>query len=461
MRRILFAVTTFAAFTAAVRTPAAAQDQPPGISLRGGYTAAERAAVAVRPFAGIGATAVLLDSMSTIVERDLTMSDRFDMIATPASLATGPVNYSAWNGLRAWYLVTGDVTATAAGYELELTLHDVVYSKVKSLTRYRIPAPTAPDFRLALHAISDEIVRTITNQPGAAATRIAFERQNRPTVANDKGTYDLLIVDADGFGMRRLSGAVGQIYSPAWSPDGTRLVYMQGADAGQRIVERDIQTGATRVISSAPLSITPVYSPDGKQIAYSAWYGESRGANSELFVYDAVRNCCAKRITSSPLEDQSPTYSPDGSQIAFMSSRLGSMPHIWVMPSAGGAATLITPYVVGQNGYYFAPDWSPTSSEIVFAGHWNSRGNYQIMIADAKRAQGQIRQLTSQGDNEDPSWAPDGRHIVFSSGVGDQQLSLYVIDAVTETRRRLVAGGKLRMSDWSPPLARASDYVVR
>jgi TolB protein len=117
--------------------------------------------------------------------------------------------------------------------------------------------------------------------------------------------------------------------------------------------------------------------------------------------------------------------------------------------------------VVGQKGYYFAPDWSPVNSEIVFSGHWNSRGTYQIMIADARRAQGQIRQLTTQGDNEDPSWAPDGRHIVFSSGVGDQQLSLYVIDAVTETRRKLVDGGKLRMADWSPPLARASDYVVR
>ena len=69
--------------------------------------------------------------------------------------------------------------------------------------------------------------------------------------------------------------------------------------------------------------------------------------------------------------------------------------------------------------------------------------------------------LTSTGDNEDPSWAPDGRHIVFSSGVGDQQLSLYVIDAVSKKRRLLTGGsGKLRMSDWSPILARASDYVI-
>ncbi len=440
-----------------------AQDQPSAIALRGGYNAAERAAVAVRPFAGAGASADVLDSMATIVRRDLAYSDRFEMVTTPSTLATGAVNYPAWNALRAWYLVTGDAVATANGYELTLTVHDVVYSKVKTSARYRIPAmnaTTTAAFRMALHALADEVVRTISNQPGHAATRIAFNRQNKAGSANATGSFDLLIVDSDGFGLRRLSGATGQIYSPAWSPDGKKLAYMQGSAAGQRIVEQDIQTGATRVISSAPMSTTAAYSPDGSRIAFSAWHEQGRESNAELYEYDAVRNCCAKRLTSARLEDQSPTYSPDGSRIAFMSSRLG-LPHIYVMPAAGGAGTLLTPYVVGQKGYYFGPDWSPTSDEIVFAGHWNSRGTYQIMIADARRAQGQIRQLTTAGDNEDPSWAPDGRHIVFSSGVGDQQLSLYVIDAVTETRRKLVDGGKLRMSDWSPPLARASDYVVR
>jgi TolB protein len=83
------------------------------------------------------------------------------------------------------------------------------------------------------------------------------------------------------------------------------------------------------------------------------------------------------------------------------------------------------------------------------------------MLGDADRPGAQVRQLTNDGDNEDPSWAPDGRHIVYSSGVGEQQLSLYVIDTVTLTKRRLVDGGKLRMSDWSPVLARAADIQVR
>ncbi|MEO5511608.1 MAG: hypothetical protein ABIV28_07925 [Longimicrobiales bacterium] len=460
MRRLLFAAVMITALSAALARPAYAQDpaqQPSAIALRGGYTATDRAAVAVRNFVGAATNPATLDTMATIIRRDLSFSDRFQMLSTPSTLQAGAIDYAAWNALRTWFLVTANVVPASNGYELELTLHDVVYSRVKVTTRYRIPSDGAPDFRMALHAIADEIVKSITNQPGSAATRIAFNRQNKAMTANATGTFDLLIVDYDGFGMKRLGGASGQIYSPEWSPDGRKLIYMQGSPAGQQVVERDIQSGATRVISNAGLSTTPAYSPDGSRIAFSAWQEQGRNSNAEIFEYQGGR---VRRLTNSAKADQSPTYSPDGSQIAFMSSRLG-LPHIYVMPSNGGNATQLTPYVAGMNGYYFGPDWSPTGSKIAFAGHWNSRGTYQILIADAQRAGGQIRQLAAAGDNEDPSWAPDGRHIVFSSGVGDQQLSLYVIDEVTETKRKLVDGGKLRMSDWSPPLARASDYVVR
>jgi TolB protein len=144
-----------------------------------------------------------------------------------------------------------------------------------------------------------------------------------------------------------------------------------------------------------------------------------------------------------------------------MSSRLG-MPHIYVMPAAGGAAQLISPFVRGQRGYYTSPDWSPTGSRIAFHGHWNSRGTYQIMLADANRPGAQIRQLTSEGANEDPSWAPDGRHLVFThAGVRGTSPGLYVIDTETGNRRPLLTGSDgYRLADWSPPLLRAAAIAL-
>ena len=115
-------------------------------------------------------------------------------------------------------------------------------------------------------------------------------------------------------------------------------------------------------------------------------------------------------------------------------------------------ATLISPYNYGEPGEYAAPDWSPTSDEIAFAGR--SRGELQIMIARASHP-GIAQQITSAGRNEDPAWAPDGRHIVYT-GVGRDGSGLYVIDTQTGNIRKLLSGAKLQMADWSPVLKRIS-----
>lgn len=438
----------------AVTTPLRAQDNPPaGISLTGRYDPASRPGVSVRPFAGAGATAAMIDTIGRIVNRDLTYSDRYTMVAPTAALATGPIDYKGWTSLGTSYLVTGDVTATAGGHELTVTVHDVPYARVKDAKRYRIPAMSAADFRMAVHAAADEVVRVLSAAPGSAATRVAFTRQNKSTTANGTGSYDLLVVDSDGFGLKRLVGGSAQLYSPSWSPDGRKIIYALG---GSQIVERDPATGAARVLRSETGLQTPTYSPDGRRISYASWINK----NAELFEFDAASGGGVRRITNSQRDDFGAAYSADGTQIVFTTSRLG-LPHIYMMSVAGGNPQLLSPYVVGRKGYYFSPDWSPTSSEIVFSGHWDSQGVFQILLADATRPGAQVTLLTTDGDNEDPSWAPDGKHVVYSSGVGDQQLSLYVIDTATKTKRRLVDGGKLRMSDWSPLIARAADYAVR
>lgn len=452
-------ITLFA--LVALALPAAAQQQdtvrPPGIELITRYDPATRPVLSVRPFSGAAAVREAVDSATAIVTRDLEYSGRFTMLPAPAALAAGEVNYRQWNALRVVYVVTGEVVATAAGYELALAVHDVVYGRLRQALRLRLPAASAPGFRLAVHAASDEVVRIITGTPGIAATRIAFTRQN-PRAGGESVTYDLLLVDSDGFGMRRLSGSSGLIYSPDWSPDGSRLLYTQNV-GGWRLLERDMASGTTRTINvGAASSInTPTYAPDGRRIALSLW----RDTDMELYQYDVAENCCLRRLTTSRLEDQSASYSPDGRRLVFMSSRLGN-PHIYVMSADGGGAQLVSPFVRGQRGYYTSPDWSPTSSRIAFHGHWNSRGTYQIMLADADRPGAQIRQLTSEGANEDPSWAPDGRHLVYThAGVRTGAAGLYVIDTETGTRRPLVTGSAgFRLADWSPLLLRASAIMV-
>jgi TolB protein len=342
------------------------------------------------------------------------------------------------------YLVTGSLESTAAGYGLRLALHDVVYGSVKEIRHFTLPSMDDPGFRMAVHAASDEVVRWATGEPGIAATRVALTR------LRSDGTHELLLVDSDGENVTRVHEGES-IYSPTWSPSGRALAYAETDYVeSDRLVERDLATGRTRVLTARGLPAqTPSYAPGGDRIALALWI--DRGM--EIHDYDLSANCCLRRLSQRPRIDMHPSYSPDGRRIAFQSDRLGA-PHIFSMPAEGGEAILITPFESGGPGYYTSPDWSPRTSQIVF--HGRSRGGvFQVMVANADRPGGPVQQITAEGRSEDPSWAPDGRHIVFS-GVREDGMGLYVIDLVTGRIRPLVTGGRYRMPDWSPVLMNAS-----
>ena len=418
---------------------------PTGVELIGRYNVSKRPLVVVRRTEGTDAT--VAQQVTSIVQRDLQYSDRFEMGEVPEQLATGAVDYRAWNSLNVWFLIAPVLTPSGDGYQLRVDIHDIVYGTLKGSSVHQLPAVNAAGFRMAVHAASDEVVRLLTGQPGIAATRIAYSRRAG-------SGYEIMLVDYDGENLERLLASSGMIYSPTWSPDGRKLAYGVRAASGKvELHERDMATGRVRVISARPeFSYAPAYSPDGRKLAFSVSVGSLL---AEINEYDLANSCCIKRLSRSSRNDLSPSYSPDGGRIAFNSDRLGQL-HIYVMPAGGGEATLISPYNYGEPGYYAAPDWSPTSDEIVFAGR--SRGEYQIMIARASRP-GVAQQLTSSGRNEDPSWAPDGRHIVFS-GVGRGGSGLYVIDSQSGTIRRVVAGSRLQMADWSPVLMRSASGSV-
>ncbi|MEX1183158.1 MAG: hypothetical protein WEF86_07965 [Gemmatimonadota bacterium] len=455
MRRSLLAILLLLPLAA----PTAAQqtDQPAGIKLSTTYDAGRHPLLAVRPFTGAEPIAEAVDSAMLIIERDLANSDRFNIArAIPESLRTGEVDYAEWNSLNVVYLVAGDITPVTRGYELALTVHDIVYRRPLHTATYQLPAATDPDFRMAVHAIADEVVRSTVNLPGSAATRVAFTRQNQDA----NGSYDLLIVDADGHGLRRIAGFGGQLYSPAWSPDARRVLYAVNGESGWQLVERDVTSGSQREVDpGGDMVMTPTYAPDGRSIALSVWKGD----RSEITRFDLQQQCCAERISGQGRNiEMYPSFSADGSRIAFMSNRLGRNA-IYVMGADGSDPILLSPFVPGQASEYDSPAWSPVGPRVAFHGHWNKRSAgwlYQIMIADATRPGAPIEQITSRGNNEDPSWAPDGRHLVYT-GVGDGPGGLYVIDVETKRRRLLVSGANMRMADWSAPLLRAADLIVR
>jgi TolB protein len=156
-------------------------------------------------------------------------------------------------------------------------------------------------------------------------------------------------------------------------------------------------------------------------------------------------------LTTGTRDDFSPSFSPDGRFVAFNSNRFGdAVPQIFYMPAGGGSAELISPHDLAAQGYYTSPDWSPHGNLVAFHGRVGRYGPYNILVARMGE-RGRLTQLTWEGQNEDPSWAPDGRHLVFK---GERQWGkgLFVVDTVTGTIRAILTGVDVTVPQWSPAL---------
>ncbi len=427
----------------------------PGVRLGLVYEAGSgRQGLAVKPFAGRFGGDAVAGQIEAILGRDLRYSDRFAVIdSLPASMAESGVNYGIWDALGAVYLVTGQVEGAGTRYVLDVEVHDVTYGQLMERGRFQIPNPDDQHFRMAVHIASDAVVRWVTGEPGMAASRIAFAREGR--------AKEIWMVDSDGENLRRVTGAGTITLSPEWSPDGRRMMYTSfRGDGDPRLFELDLQTGRERRIDPGVdgLHMTPAYHPDGQIIAFSA----VGGTNPGIYSYNVARNCCLSKLTGSRRSDDiSPTYAPDGFRVAFMSNRLAgtASPQIHVMSAGGGEPDLISPYEFRSGGYYTSPDWSPVSDRVVFHGRIG-RGRYQILVSEVADRGRRLVQLTSEGNNEEPSWAPDGRHIVF---VGERSygFGLMVVDAVTGATRVVVPSVRADVPAWSPSLEGTTQEALR
>jgi TolB protein len=292
--------------------------------------------------------------------------------------------------------------------------------------------PNSAQWRLAVHAVSDQIEQWLTGVRGIAATRLLFERDGR-----------VWVVDSDGENARAVSerGAL----SPAWHPNGNAIVYSTLNDQGQqRIVAQNLD-GGTRVLASSPVTnLTPTVSPDGQTVVFA--HGEENGV--DLYAVPFTGGSARRLTVGRGSINVSPTFSPDGRRIAFTSGRSGH-PEVYISDADGADADLLTSYDFGDQNYRSDPDWSPDGRLVAFQSMVG--GQFQVFtIALRDRS---VKRLTSEARNEAPSWAPDSRHVVImSTRTGSRQL--FVLDTETGRARQLTRGASTRMPAWSPPLVR-------
>ena len=381
-----------------------------------------------------------------VVRDDLAFSGILDLVSpsfnpTPSPSVPGELKNPAWTAapVSANLVAFGNLTESSAEVEIQAWLYDVrspsnqaVIGKV-----YR-GAPTDPQVRKFAHQFADEIISRLSGGlPGIASTQIAF-------VSSRGGTKEIWVMDYDGANQRPLTSLHSISLTPRWSPDASRIAFTCFAPS-RGIVSPQIcmySVDAGKVLTFPRFRGTnssPAWSPDGSHLIFSS----SMLGNPELFVTDA-NGSTPKRLTFANGASTSPAWNPKtGQSVVFVSDR-GGIPKLFMMSADGTNSAEID---VPDKGYLIDPAWAPNGQLLAFS--WRRpEGNYDLYLMDA--ATHQIVELTRDAArNERPSWAPDGRHIVFESTRGGSR-QIWVMLADGQQAHQLTSQGHNESPNWSP-----------
>jgi TolB protein len=322
---------------------------------------------------------------------------------------------------RADYAVTGQAGAGGSrGYVVQFQLSGAQGGELLNLS-FDVPPN---QLRAVAHRISDLIYEKLTGEKGLAGTRIAF-------VGGGGGTWYLVVADADGQNPQVILRSSQPIMSPAWSPDGSKLAYVSFEGRRPQIIVQNVYTGARRVVSAAPgINGAPSWSPNGQRLAFTL----SKDGNPEIYALDLATQSPV-RLTSNGAIDTEPVWLPDGG-IVFTSDRGGS-PQLYRIGPGGGAAQRLT----FEGDYNARPTVSPDGRYLAMV-HRRS-GRFYIAVLDLQNRQ--FRVLTGGGLDESPSFAPNGKMIIYSNG---QRLQAVSVDG--SVKQDFTLRGNGRDPVWAP-----------
>jgi len=327
---------------------------------------------------------------------------------------------------------SSEVAIQAWLYDVKNPASQAVIGKV-----YR-GAPTDAQVRKFAHQFADEIISKLSGGlPGIASTQIAF-------VSSRTGTKEIWVMDYDGANQHPVTSLHTISLTPRWSPDASRIAFTCFAPA-HGVVSPQIcmySVDANKVVTFPRYRGTnssPAWSPDGSHLMFSS----SMLGNPELFLTDASGST-PKRLTFANGASTSPAWNPKtGQSVVFVSDR-GGIPKLFMMNADGTNSAEID---LPDKGYLIDPSWAPNGQILAFS--WRRpEGNYDIYVMDASTHQ--LVELTrDSARNERPSWAPDGRHIVFESTRGGSR-QIWTMLADGSQARQLTTQGHNESPNWSP-----------
>jgi TolB protein len=376
-------------------------------------------------------------------EREFDMIPRKEYSNVPPAASLDAMPFDRWKELGAEAVILGAVRKDGDKMTIQIRLYDVGRQAAVLSKEY---SGSATNPRVFAHTIADEVHKQQRNLNGVARSKLTFasdrdgERMKGPI--EDRAIKEIYISDYDGANQRRITVNRSLNITPVWSADGRAIAYTSYRHNNRPDIfvsyiyeGRPPETPAhgTDYIHN----FLPAWSPDGTRIAFMS----NRDGNPEIYVINKDGSNL-RRLTNHPGNDATPTWSPAGNQVAFTSDRAGT-PQIYVVDADGlGQPRRITT----SESYADRATWAPAPyNEIAYAAR--SGPGYDIHIYDI--AQGTTRQITNgEGTNESPAYAANGRHIAFTS-TRSGKVEVYTIGRDGVGLQQITKAGNNYHPNWS------------
>ncbi|MDQ0503276.1 Tol-Pal system beta propeller repeat protein TolB [Xanthobacter agilis] len=341
--------------------------------------------------------------------------------------------FQDWRVINAQALVTGRVTRQSDGrFQVMFRLWDVLAGQQIAGQQF---VAQAENWRRIAHIVADVIYEKLTGEKGYFDTRVVFVDESGP---KERRVKRLAIMDQDGANVSYLTRGDSLVLTPRFSPTSQEITYMSYAQGEPRVYLLNIETGQREVVGNFPgMSFAPRFAPDGQRVILSL----QQGGNSNIFVMD-LRSKATTRLTDTPAIDTAPCYSPDGRQICFESDR-GGTSQIYIMNADGSGQHRIS----FGTARYSTPVWSPRGDWIAYTRQAEGRFAIGVMRPDGSGE----RVLTEGYHNEGPTFAPNGRVIMFFRDPGGASgPSLYTVDVTGYNELRVPTPSYASDPAWGP-----------
>lgn len=370
--------------------------------------------------------------MSQIIQADLERSGLFRIVepAVATMSETSAMSFTDWSAKGAEAATFGSVAPLPDGrFEIRYKVWDVVKSKAIA---GRSLIVGAGELRRAAHRVSDDVYEAFTGEKGIFSTRIAYV-----TKGAGKRKYTLWVADADGEGAVDALNSDQPIISPVWSPNGNDLAYVTFENGKPEVFAHEVASGKRRAIAKFKGSNSaPAWSPDGQMLAMTL----SKDGGSQLYVANRLGENL-RRLTNSTGIDTEATWGADGNTIYFVSDR-GGQPQIYKTSLSGGNAERVT----FQGSYNISPSVSPDGKQLAYISRIGGAFKLQVL----NMATGDVTGLTDTSADESPSFAPNGRLIIYATRSGGRDtLMTTTLDGKIKAKLA-IRSGDVREPSWGP-----------